>query len=174
MLASMTGRNIVLTGFMGTGKTTVGRLLAERLGYGFVDTDAVIEARHGPIADIFGDHGEARFRELERAVAAELAATTGNVVSTGGRLMLDEANQETLGATGLVICLVASAEEIHRRGVVDGSQERPLLSGPDPRARIEELLEERSLGYSTFVQIDTEERTPDEIVATIVAIHRSD
>ena len=88
--------------------------------------------------------------------------------------MLDEANQQTLGATGLVICLVASAAEIHRRVVGDGSQERPLLNGPDPRARIEELLEERAAGYGTFAQIDTEGRTPGEIVTAIVAIHTAE
>jgi shikimate kinase len=87
-------RNVVLTGFMGTGKTTVGRLLAERLGYGFVDTDALIVARHGPIAEIFAGRGEGEFRRLEAEVAAELADRTGLVIATGGRMLLDHGNAE--------------------------------------------------------------------------------
>ncbi len=81
--------NVVLTGFMATGKTTVGRLLAERLGYEFVDTDQLIEQRHGPIPAIFRESGEGEFRRLERSVADELAARRQLVISTGGRLLLD-------------------------------------------------------------------------------------
>ena len=93
-------RNVVLTGFMGTGKTTVGRLLADELGYEFVDTDELIEQRHGSIADLFATRGEEAFRELERDVAAELARRSGLVVSTGGRMMLDPANVRALSASG--------------------------------------------------------------------------
>ncbi|MCY4663604.1 MAG: hypothetical protein OXC00_02945, partial [Acidimicrobiaceae bacterium] len=77
-------KNVVLTGFMGTGKTTVGRILAEHLGFDFVDTDAVIESRAGPIPEIFERAGEPGFRELERSVARELAGRTGLVIATGG------------------------------------------------------------------------------------------
>ena len=77
-------RNLVLTGFMGTGKTTVGRILADRLGYGFVDTDEVIESRAGPIPEIFDRDGEEAFREMERSVARELSGRTGLVIATGG------------------------------------------------------------------------------------------
>src|SRR3546814_5648389 len=86
---------------MGTGKSTVGRLVAERLGRDHVDTDALIETRHGPIAELFSTHGEDHFRRLERQVAAELAPRSGLVVSTGGRTMLDPENQATLGTTGV-------------------------------------------------------------------------
>src|SRR5690606_6565646 len=100
-------RNVVLTGFMGTGKTTVGRLLAERLGFEFVDTDALITERHGPIPEIFARDGEAAFRQFERALAAELAERSGLVVSTGGRLMLDPASAAALGNGAAVFCLTA-------------------------------------------------------------------
>lgn len=161
--------NIVLTGFMGTGKSTVGRRLAARLGRAFVDTDELIESRHGPIPAIFAEHGEDRFREVERAVAAELAARDGLVVSTGGRLLLDAANAEALGATGTVVCLVASVDELVRR-LQDEADQRPLLAGDDPRARIEALLHERRAGYARFAQVDTEGRTPDEVVDAVLAV----
>ena len=161
-------RNVVLTGFMGTGKTTVGRALAALLDFEFVDTDEVIVERYGPIPQIFADHGEDRFREIEREVAAELSNRDGLVVSTGGRLMLDPANQLTLGRSGLVVALVASAEEIHRRvATAGGVEERPMLAGPDPRRRIEELLAERAEGYARFERVDTEGRSPAEIAADI-------
>lgn len=160
---------IVLTGFMGTGKSTVGRRLAERLGHEFVDTDELIEARHGPIPRIFAEHGEARFREIEREVATELAGRDGLVVSTGGRLLLDPANADALGAGALVVCLVASVDELVRR-LADEADDRPLLAGGDPRARIEELLAERRAGYARFAQVDTDGRTPDEVADAVLAL----
>ena len=86
--------NLVLTGFMATGKTTVGRSLAERLGLEFVDTDLLIESMHGPISQIFEQKGEEWFRSIERGVAAELGTKTGLVIATGGRLLLDPENLE--------------------------------------------------------------------------------
>jgi len=156
--------NIILTGFMGTGKTTVGRLLAQRLGYRFVDTDAIIEERHGPIPAIFAERGEEAFREIERGLADELAARTGQVISTGGRMMLDEANAGSLARTGSVWCLVADPDEINRRVTDDASPvERPLLAGPDRRGRIVELLAERAPLYGRFPQIETDGRSPEEV-----------
>jgi shikimate kinase len=161
-----TARNIVLTGFMGTGKSTVGRLLAELLGYAFVDTDDLIERRHGPIARIFEISGEEAFRRMERELAAELADGARRVIATGGRMMLDPASAEALGATSRVFCLVASPETIAER-VLSSGVVRPLLAGPDPRARIAELLAERVDGYARFEQIDTDDRTPDDVVHDI-------
>lgn len=158
--------NIVLTGFMGTGKSTVGRQLARRLGREFVDTDELIEARHGPIPAIFAEAGEARFRAIEREVAAELATRRDLVVSTGGRMMLDPANVATLGASGMVVCLRASVDELVER-LRDG--DRPLLAGHDPRARIEALLTERRDGYARFASVDTDGRTPDEVANAVEA-----
>jgi len=92
---------------MGTGKSTVGRLLAQRLGREFVDTDKMIERRHGPIPRIFDEQGEAGFRSIEQAIAAELSTDEGYVISTGGRFMLDPHNAELLRDGNRIICLVA-------------------------------------------------------------------
>src|SRR3970040_282740 len=97
--------NLVLTGFMGTGKTTVGHALAVKLGMEFVDTDELIEARHGPIARIFAEQGEAEFRAIERTVARELGQRTGLVIATGGRMILDPENFQSLSKNGRIFCL---------------------------------------------------------------------
>ncbi len=165
MARSIDEINIVLTGFMGTGKTTVGRLLAERLGLVFVDTDDLIVERHGPIPDIFRSRGEATFRAFEREVARELALARGLVIATGGRLMLDAENASALGQTGPVFCLLAEPETILRRaGSGEGASQRPLLAGDDPLQRILTLLEDRKAGYGQFLQVETEWRTPAEVV----------
>jgi shikimate kinase len=161
--------NVVLTGFMGTGKTTVGRRLARRLGYEFVDTDVVIEQRHGPIPEIFRDRGEDAFRQMEREVAAELARRSRLVIATGGRLMVDDRNAAALDATGVVVCLRAEVDTILGR-VASAGDERPLLAGGDPRAAIEELLAERRAAYDRFTPIDTDDRTPEQIVDEIVSL----
>src|SRR5262245_51127571 len=145
--------NVVLTGFMGTGKTTVGHLLAGLLDYEFVDTDQLIVARHGPIPEIFRDRGEQEFRRIERELAAELAGGTPRVISTGGRMMLDGPSADALGRDAHVFCLVASAEAIAARVRAETSVERPLLAGDDPERRIAELLAERAEGYAQFEQI---------------------
>ena len=163
--------NVVLTGFMGTGKTTVGRLLAARLGLGFVDTDAMIEERHGPIPTIFAERGEGEFRRIEREVTAELAARDGLVVATGGRLLLDAVNAEALQRTGRVICLSATVDTIVARVAPGGrAAGRPLLAGADVRERIGELLAQRADGYGGFEQVATDGRTPAEIVDAIAAL----
>jgi shikimate kinase len=162
-------RNVVLTGFMGTGKSTVGRLLAERLGYEFVDTDALIEQRHGSIPEIFAEHGEETFRRYEREVAHGLAHREGLVIATGGRMMLDPGNAELLGSTGDVFCLVAKLATIVGRVTAAGAAERrPLLAGSDVEERIALLMEERSGGYARFVQIPTDERSPVDIADEII------
>lgn len=163
------GTNIVLTGFMGTGKSTVGRLVAERLGRRFVDTDALIEARHGPIPELFAEHGEAHFRQLERDVASELAEVSGLVVSTGGRTMLDPANQATLGSTGVVVCLAASVEALVDR-LRHEAEHRPLLRAGDPTERIAALLADRAADYERFPQVPTDGRTPDEVADAVIAL----
>ncbi len=163
----MIPRNVVLTGFMGTGKTTIGRLLANELGFAYVDTDEIIEARFGAISDIFAKGGEEEFRQLERIVARELASSAMFVISTGGRMMLDSRNAAALGGTGRVFCLAASAAEIVRR--LEGiAADRPLLAGPDLRRRVEELLAEREEGYSRFEQVETDGRSPEAVVEDLL------
>lgn len=167
--------NLVLTGFMGTGKTTVGRQVARKLGMEFVDTDEMIESRHGPISQIFAERGEAEFREIERGIARELAAKTGLVIATGGRMLLDPANREALGANGRIFCLVATPEEIHERIVNDETRrDRPLLQVEDPKERIVELLVERQDGYSRFTQIATGGTEPDLIATQLVELWSSE
>ncbi len=158
-------KNVILTGFMGTGKTVVGRLLAARLGFEFVDTDELIESRYGSIGRIFAEAGEEAFRQIEHEIARELSTSDGQVIATGGRLMLDEQNASLLGKESRVFCLVASPEElISRLGDSDG---RPLLAGADRLRRIAELLAERRQGYDRFEQIDTNGKTPEEVVGMI-------
>lgn len=167
----MADRNVVLTGFMGTGKTTIGRALAAQLGYEFVDTDDVIEARHGPIPAIFAEHGEGTFRRYEREVAEELAGRHGLVIATGGRMMIDAVNAEHLSGTGEVFCLVATIDTILDRVAPEGDAgPRPMLDGDDVRGTIERLLAERAPVYATFRAVETDGRAPDDIAAEIAAL----
>lgn len=159
--------NIVLTGFMGTGKSTVGRLLARELDLEHVDTDRMIERRHGPIPRIFEQLGEDGFREIERSIAEELANDKGYVISTGGRFMLDPHNAELLSAGNRVFCLVADLEIIFER-VMRRRGTRPMLDVEDPRARITDLLAERAEGYAVFEPVTTDERPPTAVVNEIL------
>lgn len=158
--------NVVLTGFMGTGKSTVGRLLAERLGFDFVDTDEWIVVRDGrSIAEIFREEGQGAFRDWERRVALELAQRDNLVIATGGRLMLDEVNAAVLGRNGRVFCLTAKPETIIAR--LEEDVRRPLLNVPDPAAKIRQLLEKRAEAYGRFPQIDTEGKTAVQVAEEI-------
>jgi len=159
--------NVVLTGFMATGKSTVGRLLADRRGMLFLDTDEMIVERHGSIAEIFATQGETSFREMERDIASELEETTGLVIATGGRMMLDRGCADALGSNGRIFCLTASISEIRRRYLNDESAPvRPLLAGSD-ETELERLYEERSSAYRGFQQVHTDGRTIAEVVEQI-------
>lgn len=160
--------NVVLTGFMGTGKSEVGRLLATTLGLEWVDTDDLIESRHGPVTEIFATNGEEAFRELEKAVAAELAERAGLVISTGGRLMLDPDNAAALGRGARVFCLTAGVTEVLRRVSLQDGPTRPLLAHHNPAERITELLRQRAAAYAEFEQVETDGKTVDEVVGAIV------
>lgn len=162
--------NIVLTGFMGTGKSTVGRLLARRLGFTFLDLDELIEKEAGmPIKEIFSTHGEAHFRELESEVIKKLSSGgLGDrlVVSTGGGAVVRQENRARLKSWGRLVCLTASNEEILRR--VGNRPERPLLFGPDREEKMTRLLAERREAYSDCdLEIDTTGQKPEEVVAVI-------
>jgi shikimate kinase len=164
----MAKKNIILTGFMGTGKTTVGRHLAARLVYVFVDTDDLIMGRDGrSINDIFREDGEDAFRRWESIVSKELARRQGLVVATGGRLMLDPENAATLGRDAHVFCLTAEPEEIIARLAEDGGK-RPLLDVADPVERIKVLLAQRAAKYARFTQISSSGKTAEQIAEEIV------
>ncbi|HJS72503.1 MAG TPA: shikimate kinase [Acidimicrobiia bacterium] len=163
-----TDRNLVLTGFMGTGKTTVGQLLARRLSMTFVDTDELIESRHGSITRIFEEAGEAGFREIERRVAVEVGRRDGQVIATGGGMLLDPENLAELGRNSRVFCLTASVEEIHRRVFEEADRDdRPLLNAGDPRQRIIDLLAERDAGYQGFEEVSTDGLSVDAVAEEI-------
>ncbi len=150
--------NIVLTGFMGTGKSAAGRMVARQLGEKFVDLDSIIEGEAGrAISEIFATDGEARFRAIEtdainRLTRGEFGA--GLVVSTGGGAVVDPENRARLKAWGVLICLTATVDEIMKR--VGGTSHRPLLNKKDAREEAARLMEERASAYADcHATIDT-------------------
>jgi shikimate kinase len=156
---------------MATGKTTVGQELARKLGMELVDTDLLIESRHGPISAIFEERGEAEFRAIERQVAKELGSRSGLVIATGGRMLLDPDSYTALSETGRVFCLVASPQTIYQRVTTDRSRtDRPLLQVDDPRERIVELMAERQDDYSRFTQVQTDDMEPGEVADEIARL----
>ena len=161
-------RVVVLTGFMGTGKSEVGKRLAKRLGRAFVDTDELVETRAGKsVAAIFRDDGESRFRTLEREAVADATARAGAVIALGGGAILDAENVARVRASGVLVCLTASADTILKR--IGDVRRRPLLAkGGDPRANVERLLAERGDAYGAAdLTVDTSTRTADEVVEEI-------
>lgn len=165
-------RNIALIGFMGSGKSSIGRLVAEMLGFQFVDTDALIETRAGrSITDIFAQQGEAAFRELEASVVRDLEGVNHTVIATGGGLPTQPGNVDALKQRALVVCLWSSPERLYER--VRHQSHRPLLQVPDPLGRIRELLEQRTPCYQQAdVMIGTEGRGQREIAQHVVSQYR--
>ena len=163
--------NIILVGFMGTGKSATGRRLAKRLGRRFVDMDAVIEKRSGrTIPEIFARDGEPRFRELERALVRELAGQRDLVIAAGGGVVLNPENVRDFEQTGFVVCLTAPAEIILRR--VGHLQNRPLLEGGDKEQRLRDLLEKRRPLYEAIARrVETADLSPDEVAERILALY---
>ena len=155
---------------MGTGKSSVGRLLAEQLRFTYVDTDDLIVAATGKtITDIFADQGEAAFRDLETKVIADLKARRDSVISTGGGVPVNADNLASLKSHSLVVCLWSSPEKILEN--VRGQTHRPLVNVPDPLSKIRELLAAREPFYrQADVLVNTEWRSTRE-VAQQVAHH---
>ncbi|MBI4216493.1 MAG: 3-dehydroquinate synthase [Chloroflexi bacterium] len=153
-MAKAAPRNLILTGFSGSGKSVVGREIARRLGWAFVDTDAEVAARAGkPIPDIFVQDGEPAFRELERQVLEWACAGSGQVIATGGGAVLSAESRALMAEAGVVLCLEAQPQTILRRLREQVEQagsdvSRPLLVGEDPLARIQALKEFRQPFYA--------------------------
>jgi shikimate kinase len=160
--------NLALIGFMGTGKSSVGRMVASTMHFDYLETDQVIEFRaHKSIKEIFEQDGEPAFREWERHVVEELTHRRKTVISTGGGLPTNQANLSSLKSHGLVICLWASPETIFER--VRGHEHRPLLNEPDPLAKIRELLAAREAYYrQADVLVNTEMRSVREVATQVI------
>jgi shikimate kinase/3-dehydroquinate synthase len=161
--------NLILTGFMGTGKTAAGRELARRLGREFVDMDALLEARESQtVADLFARQGESYFRRLEAGLCRELAARSGLVIATGGGALIPDDNLEILAASGQVICLSASPAEILHR--LEATKDRPLLDVADRQARVADLLAQRARAYARIpLQVNTNGLTVAQVADQVLA-----
>ena len=161
--------NLVLTGFMGTGKTSIGKLLAEKLGRCFVDLDQKIEQDTGmTVPQIFEKYGEKYFRELEKNAIKEVAARKNLVIATGGGTVKDEENIRLLKNSGVMVCLTTEPEEIFRRTERRG--ERPVLDAGDENRlnTIKKLLAERQKFYAQAdYTVDTTEWSPLQIMNDI-------
>lgn len=154
---------------MGTGKTTVGKLLANKLNQQFIEMDEEIEAREKrKIVDIFKENSESYFRQLEKNLLKELAKKENLVVSCGGGLVCDQENLELLKNTGKVFSLEASVNNIYKR--IKEHKHRPLLNVDEPLKKIEELLNKRKIYYNqAHYLINTDPLKPAEVVEKIIS-----
>lgn len=159
--------NIALVGFMGTGKSTVGQIVASMLHFQFLDTDEMIERIAGKrISEIFAIEGEERFREYEKQVVEQLKGVTNAVISTGGGLVTRPSNLATLKEHCLIVCLWCSPETIFKR--VGHQSHRPLLQVENPLERIRTLLNERAPAYrQADVLLNCDFRKPREVATHV-------
>ncbi len=170
--------NIILIGFRGTGKTTIGKMLAQRLGKEFVDADAYLEQKEGKsVKDIFAEGGEKLFREIETRVIAELCRLDDQVIATGGGAILREENVRALKRNGIVVLLDADVDTIHKRIHKDTTteQRRPSLTNRNAYEEIEYLLEYRRPLYdrtADFV-ISTASMSPNAAANKIITLLRN-
>jgi shikimate kinase len=160
--------NIALIGFMGTGKTSVGRLAAEQLHFDYLDTDELIQTQTGrTITDIFNRDGEPAFRALEQKVVEQLAARVRTVISTGGGLPVHPGNLASLRQHALVVSLWSAPDKIWER--VRHQNHRPLLLGENPQAKIRELLAAREPFYKQAdVLLNTDLRSVREVAQQVI------
>ena len=168
-------RNIILVGFMASGKTSAGRALAEGLGgWTLVDADDEIVARAGkPIHRIFAEDGEPAFRDLERQVITDLCAGERQIIASGGGAFVDPENRDAMLSGGRVFFLSASPAEILRRVQEEdtGGPIRPLLAVEDPEARIAKLLAQRTPAYAqAHHAVETDALTPEGVAEEIIRV----
>ena len=161
------GDNVVLVGFMGAGKSSVGRLLARRMGRCFVETDDMITARAGrSIPEIFAERGEAHFRALEEETVRLLALKSGNVIATGGGLFCREGRPEALKALGTVVWLHGDFDALYERARRAG--ERPMLAGRG-REEVLALYRAREPYYrQADLTVDTTRINPDQVATRVL------
>lgn len=160
--------NLALIGFMGTGKSIIGRILAGKLGYEFIDTDLAIETDYGKkISQIFAEEGEPIFRSLENKLARELGRIDRKVIATGGGWVLNSENLRLSRKNGFIISLTAQPEMIYRR--VKDETHRPLLADADPLGKIIQILSEREKLYrDADLVVDTSQGTPEQLAEQII------
>ncbi|NWF51804.1 MAG: shikimate kinase [Nitrospirae bacterium] len=161
-------KNIILTGFMGTGKTVVGKILSKLLRIELIDVDTEIErSEKMTISEIFRRFGESRFREIETEMIKKLSLKNNVIISTGGGAVLKKENMDILKKSGIIVCLLATPETILKR--TSYTTNRPLLQVEDPLRRIKELLDYRKPFYEKAdVMIDTEGKNPSQIAQEII------
>ncbi len=165
--------NLVLAGFMGTGKSTVGRILAERLNMPFADTDTHIEAEAGmPVSEIFRVNGEPAFRDMEHEVCRELSNGRDHVIATGGGALLNHDSRAALERTGVLILLTCDQQILFQRLRESASRgERPLLRH-DLEATISSILQQREPVYAAIaLKVDTTNLTPDEAADAVIELY---
>ncbi|MEP6708760.1 MAG: shikimate kinase [Verrucomicrobiota bacterium] len=163
------GTAIVLIGFMGMGKSSVGQLLAERTGWRKFDTDELVAAKFAlPIAEIFARFGEDRFRDAETSALRELPREGDSIVVTGGGTILRAKNVQLLREIGTIVCLNADEERLFER--LASRRNRPLLQTSDPRATMKELLRSRETIYkkAADIMIDTSDLTHEEVADEVI------
>ena len=166
--------NIIITGFMGTGKSVVAKELARKLKMEFIDTDRIIEERQGTsIADIFARYGEKYFRAQENKLVKELSQKENIVIATGGGTLLSSDNARILSQRGQIICLYADSQTIYNR--VKRKNNRPLLKRENVLSEINRLLEERKKIYDNIKwKIDTTNLNIQEVTDKIIALLKSE
>jgi shikimate kinase len=167
-------QNLVLAGFMGTGKTTVGALVAEWLGWSFVDTDALVEEEAGmPVREIFAREGEGAFRALEQTACNAASARRRTVISVGGGALMNQENRRALEANGVIVLLTCERDRLIER--LEGSArrgERPML-GDDLGERIDALTASRARVYASIpLKVDTTHLAPEEVAARVIKLWR--
>ncbi len=162
--------NIYLVGFMGTGKTSVAKVLAKRLSRKFIEMDEAIEKREKrPITEIFRINGEDYFRRVEKEIVEDISKKNNLAVSCGGGVVLDKDNIKNLKKSGIVICLWANPDVIYKR--IRGQSHRPLLNVDHPGERIKELLDARKTFYDKAdYKIDTSNLTIQEATGEIIKL----